>query len=221
MKKLFALLLAVAMVFALSAAAFAEDSGTLVAGTVRTASGKGQKAELAITYDGELPLSSVRFEIDSEIPFDPDNVDIVASHEFNAEKGKIVIWAPDGESIVEKEIVTITYVLDDWYDDGEYPVKVTFIDATSELEKITLGTVDGAVIIDNDYLLGDVTLDGEVNNADLVMMARYEVNLETFNGQQMLNGDIDQDGDIDNTDLVNLANYIVKMYQIVDKYAEE
>ena len=221
MKKLFALLLAVAMVFSLSAVAFAEDSGTLVGGTVRTASGKGQKAELVISYDGELPLSSVRFEIDSEIPFDPDNVDIVASHEFNAEKGKIVIWAPDGESIVEKEIVTITYVLDDWYDDGEYPVKVTFIDATSELEKITLATVDGAVIIDNDYLLGDVTLDGEVNNADLVMMARYEVNLETFNGQQMLNGDIDQDGDVDNTDLVNLANYIIHLYEIVDKNAEE
>ena len=219
MKKLLALVLALTMVLALSATAFAEDVGTLEVSTVRTASGSGQEAQITVSYAGDAPLSSVRFDIESELPFDADLVEIAGAHEYNKDLGKVIIYDPVGDNLDDTVLLTINYKLDDWYDNGEYPVKITFVDATSGDEKVTLATVDGAVIIDNAYLLGDVSLDGKVDNVDLVLMARYIVKLETFNGQQMLNGDINQDGKVNNVDLVNLANYMVKLYEIIDKNA--
>ena len=82
-------------------------------------------------------------------------------------------------------------------------------DATEETERIDVLLVDGAVIIDNDYTTGDITLDGIVTNADVIALARYLVNLVEFNAEQLIVADVDADGEIDNADLIKLARSII------------
>ena len=55
---------------------------------------------------------------------------------------------------------------------------------------------------------GDVNLDGEISNSDLVMIARYIVGLETSEDVKTY-GDMDGDGNVTNSDLVALARIIV------------
>ncbi|MBQ6540397.1 MAG: dockerin type I repeat-containing protein, partial [Oscillospiraceae bacterium] len=71
--------------------------------------------------------------------------------------------------------------------------------------------IDGAVIVDNNYPIGDVTQDGEVDNRDLIMIARYLVGLVEFNAKQKIAADFYTDGVINNTDLVYIARAIVAM----------
>lgn len=63
-------------------------------------------------------------------------------------------------------------------------------------------------------LLGDITLDGTVDMADLVMMLRVivkRVSVEDLTSEQILAGDvIDGDGEITMADLVKMLRYIVK-----------
>ena len=73
--------------------------------------------------------------------------------------------------------------------------------------------IDGAVIVDNNYPIGDVTQDGQVTNADLIMIARYLVGLVDFNAKQKVAADFNVDGLINNTDLVLIARYIVSVPQ--------
>ena len=56
---------------------------------------------------------------------------------------------------------------------------------------------------------GDVTLDGNVDNVDLVTLARYLVKLESLTAEQLTTADMNGDSDVDNKDLVELARYLV------------
>lgn len=59
-----------------------------------------------------------------------------------------------------------------------------------------------------ELLMGDVNLDGAVNNLDIVLVARYIVSLvDALPGFE--NGDMNYDNSINNTDLVMLARVIV------------
>jgi len=68
---------------------------------------------------------------------------------------------------------------------------------------------DGFLIIDNDYPLGDVNKDFNVDNADLIMIARYLVDLVKFDAKQRTLADYDQNGEINNIDLVKIAKALV------------
>jgi hypothetical protein len=59
------------------------------------------------------------------------------------------------------------------------------------------------------YLPGDVNRDGEVSNVDLILVARYLVDLEDFDSQQLKIADFNSDGVVNNSDLILIARYIV------------
>jgi len=70
----------------------------------------------------------------------------------------------------------------------------------------------------NEYLLdavdfgvkGDVDMNGVITNADLVMVARYIVGVESDNDSVIeAKGDVDGDGEVANADLVRIARIIV------------
>ena len=52
---------------------------------------------------------------------------------------------------------------------------------------------------------GDLNGDGEVSNADVIMLARYLVHLTDFSGEQIKLADMNGDGILLNNDLVTLA----------------
>ena len=54
-------------------------------------------------------------------------------------------------------------------------------------------------------MLGDVDADGEVGNSDLILIARYLVNLVDFDDNQFTAADMNEDGKVDNSDLITVA----------------
>ena len=59
------------------------------------------------------------------------------------------------------------------------------------------------------YQKGDVNRDGILDNADLILVARYVVNLYNFDSEAFKLGDMDDSGAIDNSDLIRLARILV------------
>ncbi len=87
---------------------------------------------------------------------------------------------------------------------------LTLIEATdADGAVIDVLTVDGEVDLTVAPKLGDVNQDGEIDNRDLIMIARYLVDLVTFNAEQMILADFNEDGTINNTDLVLLSRFLV------------
>ncbi|MBQ6539487.1 MAG: dockerin type I repeat-containing protein [Oscillospiraceae bacterium] len=61
------------------------------------------------------------------------------------------------------------------------------------------------------YPKGDVDRSGQVENSDLIMVARHVVNILTLTGEQFTLGDMNDDKVIDNKDIITLAKKIVGM----------
>ena len=88
---------------------------------------------------------------------------------------------------------------------GTQIVTVTYNDKTVSFE-VTVETFEM-------ICLGDVDLDGNITNTDLVMVARYIVGLYDVESEEAdiiaSLGDMDNDGKITNTDLISIARVIV------------
>ena len=216
MKKLIALMLAIVMVVAMMSAsvvAFAEGEAVIVGGSITTVCESEEEVTVDVAYTGETEISSVRISIDSEIPV--KDVTSEYNYVYNKDNGKIVIWADEGKSFGASTLCTISYVISDWYKNGSYPIHINFIDASAaDTSTITLAASDGEIIIDNRYLLGDVDFDGDVDNADIILVARYIVELVEFTPKLVFIGDMDQDGEVSNTDLITIAKIVVGLEEL-------
>ena len=174
--------------------------------------GEAESIDIAITYTG-VPASSIRARIETELPI--LEFDSELEYEYNPEIKTFVVYTSD--SFPSGTIIGTVKLDTGAAQVGEYPVGLTVIDATDgDAKKAEITGVSGIVIITADALKGDLNRDGEVNNADLVMLARYLVELETFDAEQLIIGDYNSDGTIDNRDLVLLARYLVGLEGIDD-----
>ncbi|MBQ8975316.1 MAG: hypothetical protein IJ072_06305, partial [Oscillospiraceae bacterium] len=185
----------------------AEKVNLVAAGTATV--GYGEEASVDVTITNHEGFSSVRVQIDSEIPFESITGDF--RMEYNPANGKVVVYVSDGELETEDTVLfTINYKIDEVYSDGEYPINVTVLDSTgADDELLAASTQNGTLIIANAYPKGDINRDMQVNNVDLIMIARYLVDLEQFDDQQMELADFNDDGKVNNVDLVLIARAIV------------
>ena len=71
-------------------------------------------------------------------------------------------------------------------------------------------TIDGEIVLFVGYVNGDVNRDSELDNRDLIMIARYLVELESFDDEQKELADYNEDGEINNIDLVLIARELVE-----------
>jgi beta-glucosidase len=166
-----------------------------------------QTAAVDVSYIGDAAITSARLSIDSALPI--ADIESEYDFEYNPANGEIVVYLTDGGEI-EGVLFTINYEFDAVVADGEYPVDLEVIEVTgADAEVIDGVAIDGAVIVDNNYPIGDVSQDGEIDNRDLIMIARYLVGLVEFNDKQMEAADFNEDGIVNNTDLVLIARYIV------------
>ena len=197
-------------VAAVEAAVEALQSITVLVETETVDTAAADTAEIDVTYTGDVAISSVRFTIDSELEI----ADIVVADGYEMENNNdeyIIIYAADGSEI-NGVLCTLVYNLNvtPWYANGEYAIDAEIVDASdADGEDTILKAMDGAVIVDNTYAAGDVTLDGMMTNADVIALARYLVNLVEFNAEQLVVADYDVDGEIDNADLIRLARSMV------------
>ena len=65
------------------------------------------------------------------------------------------------------------------------------------------------ITVNTEYALGDVNGDGEINNVDLILVARHIVHLEQLTARQIARADMNFNGSIDNVDLIRIARIIV------------
>jgi beta-glucosidase len=179
----------------------------IVADTVTIDTAEVQGTQINVKYIGDEDITTARLYVDSALPIK----EIVSDNEFeyNPADGRIVVYNADGAA-VNRDLFTIVYEFDGLVPDGVYPVDMTIIEVSDmNATLIDAVAIDGAIIADNTYAKGDVTQDGAVNNADLIMIARYLVGLVEFNDKQKESADYNDDGVIDNIDLVLIARAIV------------
>jgi hypothetical protein len=165
-------------------------------------------AGVEVTYNGDVELSSLRVQIETELPIF-EGYDNIQNIEFNPDNNKLVVYEVNGEALGEN-LFFINFVVDECAP-GTYPVKVNVIEATgADAELVDLVGGIGYVTIKGSEVPGDVNQDGIVDNRDLIMIARYLVDLEDFDFDQKKLADYDEDGEIDNTDLVLIARALVE-----------
>jgi enterochelin esterase-like enzyme len=184
-------------------------ANTIVAGSATAKCGVGETVTIPVTYNNDAPASSVRLKIDTELPI--KSIDSNYEYEFNPASNYVVVYTTE-EFNKGDELFTVTFDLDvdPWLADGVYKVKLNIIEATdADVNDIELIGMPGYITIANEYAKGDINRDGSVNNADLIMIARYLVDLVEFDDQQMEIADFNNDGKVNNQDLVLIARYIV------------
>ena len=189
----------------------------IVAAVVNADTSEGT-AEVPVQWLGDGDLTTVRMTINCEIPVAVDadsaedgNVVITSANdiEYNPETREIIVYKGDG-SALDTVLFTVSYDIAD-ADGGEYPVDISLIEVTDADGAITnVLATDGALILTAAPKKGDVNGDRKVDNADLIMIARYLVNLVEFDDTQMELADYNDDGIVNNTDLVLIARAIVE-----------
>jgi hypothetical protein len=123
---------------------------------------------------------------------------------------KVIWWNESGEQVNDLMFtITLPYV-NGTLPSGTYPITVTASGAEDRfLNDTAVTTSNGSVTITNEFLKGDINRDGELNNADLILIARYLVDLVEFDDEQKEIADFNNDGTISNKDLVLIARAIV------------
>jgi hypothetical protein len=189
----------------------------IVAAVVNADTSEGT-AEVPVIWFGDGDLTTVRMTINCDIPVAVDadsaedgNVVITSANdiEYNPDTKEIIVYKADG-SALDTVLFTVSYDIAD-ADSGEYPVDISLIEVTDADGAITnVLATDGALILTAAPKKGDVNGDRRVDNADLIMIARYLVNLVEFDENQMELADYNDDGIVNNTDLVLIARAIVE-----------
>jgi len=154
----------------------------------------------SITYIGDHAFKGCTGITEITIP---GSVEIIEDYAFmNCKNLKTIKFLGDAPSINDYTFETVTAI-------GYYPDNTDTWQRELELnagKNITwIPYTPGE---DLPYIKGDVSLDGEISNSDLVMMARYIVGAETDENIKTY-GDMDEDGKVTNSDLVALARIIV------------
>ncbi len=178
--------------------------------TVTAKCGEAERTSVDFVFTGDAELTSVRAVLTCE-EFDILNVTSDYSMEYNPANGKLVVYnlddIRDGDTVF-----TVEYDLDvsPWVGDGLHEAGIEVVEATgADAEFIRVDGLAGWIDIANEYVKGDVNRDGELNNADLVMIARYLVDLVEFDAKQMEIADFNDDGAVNNKDLVLIARALV------------
>jgi hypothetical protein len=140
--------------------------------------GQAESVTLEATYKGTIPATSVRVRIDSGL--DVIRVNSEYDFQYNPLNGKVVVYTDNtfknGDVLFTIEVNTAEAK------PGRYSIGLEYIDATdNEAESLAIGTIGGSVTIG--ALKGDVNMDGSIDNRDLILIARYLVDLVEFNAK--------------------------------------
>jgi predicted peptidase len=184
-------------------------TNVIAAGTVEAQ--QGDEILIPITVNGNNGISSVTIQMN---PVQYTLVDVVEGEaatrtdalEINVDNGKVIWTGEAGDGV----LFYVKATVENPTPDGKYPILIDLLAVTGDdAEATTATTSDGMLWIVNPHPLGDVSLDGSINNADVIMIARYLIDLVQFDEEQLEKADYDQNGEINNTDLVKIARYLV------------
>ena len=136
-------------------------------------------------------------------------VEVTSAYDYlyNPETNEVVVWTDEEAGFgAEDAILTISF---EAVPAGRNVIGFDIVDATGvDSDWTIVNSVDGVVI---GLAVGDITMDGEISNADVVALARYLVDIVEFNEKELELADYSGDGKITNSDLIKLVRYIVEL----------
>ena len=136
---------------------------------------------------------------------------------------RIIADEKDGAVLLEKKLENVTagenqslmVNLDELA--GDVNVRAFYITITSDKEEVALSDNEQLIFLglaesENEYTLGDVNGDGEVNANDVTALARHIAKIESIADEALLAAaDVNKDGDVGAEDLTHLARFIAKI----------
>jgi hypothetical protein len=182
----------------------------------------GQEIDVTIDATINEGIWSMAFEL----PIDPDVFEFVSadmsnsifsqvgvcgfdkttnSYKFNAYNSSFI-----NNVITGGELVTIKLRVKDDAPEGKYELVLKLNERNIinvDQEKIEFCSEDGAVKV-FDQILGDANGDGDISNADALIIFRYIYNPTLYPIPQLLAADVDGDGYVTNADVLEIFRYI-------------
>ena len=133
--------------------------------------------------------------------------------------GKLVspcnfVW--DGQELTAEDIkdgslLALTFQVSEEAKLGKtIPIEISYDLFDQNLSAVQANVSDGGITVKGDTL-GDVNGDGIFSLSDVILLARYLVNLETLSKEQLDVADVNHDGKATNADVVKLARILADL----------
>lgn len=191
---------------------------------------KLESSDALVGHTFNVTVSSVINEgvwsVAFELPIDPDVFEFVGSDTSNSIFDQFAICEFDettnsykfnayNSNLTENitiggELVTLTLRVKEGVTAGEYQLAAKTLDKhiiNVDQTKVEFHT-DDAKVNAFDYILGDANGDGDVTNADVLVIFRYIYNASLYPIAQLSAADVNRDGDITNADVLCIFRYI-------------
>jgi hypothetical protein len=154
--------------------------------------------EAYISLDGTLQGDKI-----AKLTIKPKTVEVVINNQTMVEFDALPEFTYDASGIYNRDEVTISMSVSN-SEIGEHVITGTF-SHPNYIFNVTEGILK---VTPYDYILGDVTLDGMINQDDIIRIMKYMLGVETFNTTKITISDINQDGKIDILDLTWIQLFI-------------
>ena len=133
--------------------------------------------------------------------------------------GKLVspcnfVW--DGQELTAEDIkdgslLALTFQVSEEAKSGKtIPIEISYDLFDQNLSAVQANVTNGGITVKGDTL-GDVNGDGIFSLSDVILLARYLVNLETLSKEQQDVADVNHDGKATNADVVKLARILADL----------
>lgn len=133
--------------------------------------------------------------------------------------GKLVspcnfVW--DGQELTAEDIkdgslLALTFQVSEEAKSGKtIPIEISYDLFDQNLSAVQANVTNGGITVKGDTL-GDVNGDGIFSLSDVILLARYLVNLETLSKEQLDVADVNHDGKATNADVVKLARILADL----------
>lgn len=124
------------------------------------------------------------------------------------------VW--DGQELTEEDIkdgsiLVLTFQVSEEVKAGKtIPIELSYDLFDQNLGAVQANVTNGGVAVKGDTL-GDVNGDGTFSLSDVIVLARYLVNLQTLSKDQLDVADVNHDGKATNADVVKLARILADL----------
>lgn len=191
---------------------FMKDTGLSVDfGSVKAVS--GETASVDITVSGNPGIAGLDIKLD----FDRENLSIKEIIYYGWKATDNLAYCGDGRNLsllfyktanvsTNGVLATLVFEVAEDATIGEYPIEITFIEATDEETNDVYLSAQAATVFVGGSIAGDVNSDGEVNIRDCIALAQYLAGWEA--SIDIDAADCNSDGEVTIKDIILLAQYL-------------
>lgn len=182
-----------------------QDADAVVAiESVQTVAGETVRIPVSVTKNKGMAGLSIQFNYDKSVFENPriEDTEWGGYWNSNTNNGIKAIWLGTENETSTGHVFDLLLDVKDTAAEGSYSITGA-VDQDNTFnnnqQDVILAVQPGTVTV-SQYLLGDVNLDGKVNNRDALMISQYVAEKITFNSTQLSAADFNGDGKVNNRD---------------------